>query len=292
VLLFFPSVAAEMARAALLSVGLVEASHIQAPGGKLVHRDCYHEVPHNTHINDVEGKFIFTFPNGTVVEQPHCAAEKSLGSSVGHGSAWKAWAQFQLPGSTSVSYLTNSWNVPHNPSNVESQLLYYWNGIEDGGDSGGVGVLQPVLQFTGGQWGIKSWYVGSGGTITSGLVTVAPGSNVVGTMTKESDGSWTCEFEGQDATLKYNRHTLTFTHAYEVLEAYSLGSQCSLYPSEPCVFTNTKISFDGEDASDKVEWVPYSCPSGPGCTDSASCSETATINGGDVTISTRSSIVV
>ena len=45
------------------------------------------------------------------------------------------------------------------------QILYYWNGLEDGNRTGGRGVLQPVLQWTKAtSWGIKSWFVGAGGT--------------------------------------------------------------------------------------------------------------------------------
>merc|ERR1712048_1501616 len=136
--------------------------------------------------------------------------------------------------------LSNSWIVPETPTS-QGALLYYWNGIEDGGSSGGGGVLQPVLQHaSGGSWGIKSWYVGTGGTVTSGLVPTPVGSKVVGSMVQNSDGTWTCTGApegGESATLNFNRRTPVFTYAYEVLEAYSMGS-CSMYLLSQRVFVS------------------------------------------------------
>merc|ERR1712185_247689 len=101
----------------------------------------------------------------------------------------------------------------------------------------------------------------------------------MGTVTGAAQG-------GQPATLTYTRQSLTFTYAYEVLEAYTVGSYCSMYPPDGEVtFTSTKVAFDGQDVDDaKIMWETFSCPSGPGCSGSAECGETTTIAGSDVTI--------
>ena len=107
------------------------------------------------------------------------------------GSSWKTWAQLKPANATHVTALSNSWVVPPNPTKNKEQVLYYWNGIEDGGSSGGTGVLQPVLQFgqtTPNAWGIKSWYVGSGGTVTSEVVKLKPGDIVTGQMAQQVCG--------------------------------------------------------------------------------------------------------
>lgn len=269
-----------------------EPDRLLVPGGRLVQKECLHEVPSGTEFHETDDHFVFTFPNGTVSTRPLCSAGHSL--SVSHGNAWKAWAQFKLNGASSVTSLSNSWIVPEDPTRKSNQILYYWNGVEDGGSSGGSGVLQPVLQWTSGGWGIKSWYVGAGGTVTSNLVAVRPGDKILGSMVH--DGSWTVTGQaegGSPATLKYSRQTLTFTYAYEVLEAYSVGSYCSMYDRTGGVtFTDTKVAFDGQDATDKITWTPYSCPSGPGCAGSAECGEKATVSGNDVTISYRTSALV
>lgn len=142
---------------------------VAVPGGRMVEAHCVHTVPSGTHVHDGESEFVFTHRNETW-RAKKCDAT-SAGFGAGHGDAWKAWAQFKMQGSSSVTYLRNEWGVPSVPKIKEGQILYFWNGLEGGGDSGGNGVLQPVLQWTQATgWGIKSWYVGSGGTINTKLV--------------------------------------------------------------------------------------------------------------------------
>jgi len=212
---------------------------------------------------------------------------------VSHGNAWKTWAQYRKPGSHKVTSLKNQWTVPKGSFEKGNQILYYWNGIEDGGSTGGTGVLQPVLEWRHSSgWGIKSWYVGSGGTVTSQLVPTPPGTVVTGSMSMQDDGSWICTGKpagGQPATLHFTRKKPTFTTAYEVLEAYFVGSNCGLYPSDNVVgFSKTEAAFDGKAVSD-IKWELYSCPSGPGCSGaSAECGETTTVDGGVVNIHFKS----
>jgi hypothetical protein len=211
------------------------------------------------------------------------------GFKLSHGGAWKAWAQFKQPGSTSVTSLSNTWKVPIEPRTKGDQILYYWNGIEDGDRTGGKGVLQPVLQWTRSSgWAIKSWFVGAGGTVTSDLLKTPSGSTVTGLMQQDSNGTWVVTgttASGHNATLFYSRKTLTFTYAYEVLEAYSVGKECSMYPTDGATtFGATTASFDNKPVSD-IKWEPYSCPSGPGCDGSpASCGEKTAVDGSSVTI--------
>lgn len=284
----------------LLGFTAAAGSYVRVPGGRLVHEDCVHSVPSGTHIEESNNTFIFLHPDGTTKTVPMCenpdAPDTHLG--VGHGNAWKTWAQFKTANSKSVTRLSNTWTVPPAPTVEGDQILYYWNGVEDGDRTGGSGVLQPVLEWrAGSHWGIKSWYVGAGGTVTSDLVATPSGSVIHGSMEQAGDGTWTVTGSaegGQPATLSYTRHSLTFTYAYEVLEAYFVGSDCSMYPPDGgLTFTSTKVAFDGEDvADDDVKWEAFSCPSGPGCTDSASCGESTVITGSDVAISYDSKSMV
>jgi len=273
-----------------------DTDHVLVPGGRLVHRSCVHEVPSGTDVSEEGDHFVFVYPNGTVATRALCLSERATVSlGVSHGNAWKAWAQFKLPGSTAVTSLKNTWIVPEDPTSKGDQILYYWNGIEDGDRTGGSGVLQPVLEWRQSSgWGIKSWYVGAGGTVTSNLVAVKPGDKIIGTMDNDGKG-WTCTGQAQDgspAVLKYSK-PMTFAFAYEVLEAYSVGSSCSMYDKSGGVtFTDTQMAFDGKDATDQVQWVAFSCPSGPGCMGTAECGEQASISGNDVTISYRTSMLV
>lgn len=277
----------------MLRAGVVAAisasalGEVLVPGGRIFSEECVHEVPSGTHIEETDSEFRFTFPNGTASSKAFCNK-----LAVSHGNAWKTWAQYRSPGSQKVTSLKNEWTVPKGSFEKGGQILYYWNGIEDGGESGGTGVLQPVLQWTSGGWGIKSWYVGSGGTVTSNLVSTPPGTVVTGSMTLQDDGTWICTGQpagGQAATLHFTRKNPTFTTAYEVLEAYSVGSNCGMYPSDDVVgFSKTEVAFDGKTVSD-LKWETYSCPSGPGCAGSAECGETTTVDNGVVNIHFKSS---
>lgn len=168
--------------------------------------------------------------------------------------------------------------------------------LEGGSDSGGTGVLQPVLQYTpAGGWGIKSWYVGSGGTIATDVVATPSGATVEGINSQfKSNSSWVITgrdvYGGEPATLYVTQARAgKMTYAYEVLEAYNVGSTCGMYPAEGKVeFKASSVAFDFGDPvpKEKVAWDTYACPSGPGCTGRASCKEAATADAdADVVIS-------
>lgn len=273
----------------LVTISTVARGDVLIPGGRIVNRECVHEVPSGTSIEETENEFRFTFPNGSISAVALC---KNF--MVSHGNAWKTWAQYRKSDSAKITSLKNQWTVPKGSFDKGSQILYYWNGIEDGGKSGGgSGVLQPVLEWRRSSgWGIKSWYVGSGGTVTSNLVSTPPGTVVTGSMSLQQDGTWICTGQpagGSPATLHFTRKQPTFTTAYEVLEAYSVGSECGMYPSDGVVgFSNTEVAFDGEVVSD-LTWETHSCPSGPGCAGSAECGERTTVDNGVVNIHFQSS---
>ena len=109
-------------------------------------------------------------------------------------------------------------------------------------------------------------------------------------MQQLANGNWVVTgttAAGRNATLNYARKTLTFTYAYEVLEAYNVGSTCSMYPGGggDVTFDATAVGFDNKPVpSADIKWEAFSCPSGPGCEGSAGCGEKTTIDGASVTI--------
>ena len=81
----------------------------------------------------------------------------------------------------------------------------------------------------------------------------------------------------------FMRRQPTFTTAYEVLEAYSVGAECGMYPSDGVVgFSKTQVAFDGVVSA--PAWETHSCPSGPGCAGRAECGERTTVDNGVVNI--------
>lgn len=247
---------------AFLAVGTA-VDLIRVPGGQMRPRECVHEVASGTRIHEAEdGMLTVTEPGKQPRVLPTCGAA-GLASRAMRGSSWKTWAQFKPSNATHITALTSTWQVPPSPTKENNQVLYYWNGLEDGDSTGGTGVLQPVLQFgqtTPNAWGVKSWYVGSGGTVTSQVVKLNSGDIVTGKMTQQSDGSWTCTGSAQSsaaATLHYTgANAKKFTYAYTaVLEAYHVYTDANQYPgSGSLAFTNTQLEFDGEKASPPFMW--------------------------------------
>lgn len=58
-------------------------------------------------------------------------------------SKWKTWAQYRNP--SLITQLNGIWNTPPLPSRTNSQILYFWNGVEPNDNTA---VLQPVLQVS------------------------------------------------------------------------------------------------------------------------------------------------
>ena len=250
-----------------------EANSVLVPGGQMRPRECVHEVASGTLIHEAaKGVLTVTEPGKAPRVLPACSA--ALVGRAMRGSSWKTWAQLKPPNATHVTAMSNTWEVPLNPTKNNNQILYFWNGIEDGGSTGGTGVLQPVLQFgqsTPNAWGVKSWYVGSGGTVTSQVVKLQPGDIVTGNMTQHSDGSWTCTGAGQSSaasTLHYaGTNKEKFTYAYTaVLEAYHVYTDAREYPGSGSVaFSKTQLEFDGRKAFPPFKWDMCVCPSNPSC---------------------------
>jgi len=175
-----------------------------------------------------------------------------------------------------LTSLVGEWTVPPIPATDNSQLLYFWNGIEPNDNAE---VLQPVLQFGsspiggGDFWALASWFVSNDGTVvTSSLINVNVGDVITGTMTLLSNGSWIVT--GTDNNIKnstgftYEPSESDYDYAYEVLEAYSL-SGCNDYPSTGKVlFTNIAIEVLGK---------PVSNPTWTTMTKDTTCNEKANV---------------
>jgi len=234
------------------------------PGG-FAHESCINAFD-DTHItidHDKEDEhLIVTLSNGDRINIPHCPFPFFRNNdrfSPYHGEAWKTYAQYETSG-TPVTSLTGQWTVPPQPTQADSQILYFWNGIEPTDNSQ---VLQPVLQWGatpaggGNYWGIASWYVGSGGVAVSSLIATNTGDVITGTMNILSNGTW----EVRAAVGSHNSTLLSVTpnekdyvYAYEVLEAYTLSS-CQDYPPTGVVaFTEIAVEVGGSPVT--PTWTP------------------------------------
>jgi len=225
----------------LLLADCLPQDFLRVPSGKLLHKDCIHQVPDGSHFRIDSENIIVQTKSGETIFHPLCP-EPPI--NLQHGPAWKAWAEYN--NSFPITYLQTTWDIPDKPSGGGA-LLYYWNGIEPTDNSA---VLQPVLQYGSGPagggdfWGLASWYVSSTTAVHSDLITCT-GASVTGTLTLASNNSWTVlgVCGSQTASFNYNpQFDPPYTWGYPcVLEAYDLNTCIDDYPSSGSV-TFTDIS--------------------------------------------------
>lgn len=245
---------------------------IRVPTGRLHAPGCVQEVPSGTSVGDHGEMLAMSMPGEAQHVVSRCRNESV---PTAHGIAWKTWAQYRKPGSTRVTKVVNTWEVPPDPAHSGAQTLYYWNGVEDGvdGGDGTTGVLQPVLQWSNGAWGIRCWWVTDGNSVVSSMLQVKAGDQVSGEIIRQPDGNWTCGASAGDQTTTMNyTGSADFTLAYIVFEAYGVDvskgtdPDSSLYPNSGHItFHDTQLAFDYAPAQPPLAWETHRCPEGPGC---------------------------
>jgi hypothetical protein len=86
-------------------------------------------------------------------------------------------------GSASATYgaVIATWVVPPQPKADDGQVLFYFPGLEDINNV--QSILQPVLQWAGGQWAVANWNCClSNIVVESPLVNVNPGDEILGSI--------------------------------------------------------------------------------------------------------------
>jgi hypothetical protein len=146
------------------------------------------------------------------------------------------------------SGLVAFWTVPPSPLEDDGQVLFYFPGLEDINNT--LSILQPVLQWAGGQWAVANWNCClSNITTESALIPVNPNDQILGTIAgdcrpgKVPCASWTVfSFDaetGESTTLKHTPSDgQVFNWAFGgVMEPYYVVS-CADYPP------NSQMAFD------------------------------------------------
>lgn len=247
--------------------GLPNEPYVRVPGGKRVHKDCIHRVPSNALIQQTKNGLLVNNKQRNLsdvhispIQQFHCVHTLFLKWNTvrvddlclqihlddQHG---RHGHNMKIPIESPVSlesglYLGCPVKLP--VRYCMDQLLtmtdfgrYFWNGVEPADNSA---VLQPVLQWGstpaggGDYWAVASWYVSSNhGTIVTPLVNANVGDTVLGTNNFLSNKTWeicgTVSSSGNSTCFNFQPYA-PYVYAYEVLEAYSVDSDCSLYPPQ------------------------------------------------------------
>jgi hypothetical protein len=179
------------------------------------------------------------------------------------GSGWIAYAGWTNNTGTPVSLLKTAWTVPPAPTTQSGQTVFLFNGIENA-----TMILQPVLQWGvsaaggGSYWAIGSWYASgpAGHSFYSSLTQVAPGAQLVGTMTLTGESasgfSYDCQFDGIAASDLPIQNVPELTWCVQTLEAYQISARSDYPPAAMTAMTAIGLQVDGNPAP--LNWTPYS----------------------------------
>jgi len=265
----------------ILAFAFVVVQAALVPGGGAHDASCVHRVPSGSVITrHADQSHTVQMPNGKLKHYPAC---KTVPHPIRHGSAWKAYTQI-LSNTTPVNFFTGLWTVPSVPSDISQQTLFFWNGVEDIGNTE---VIQPVLQFGtsaaggGSYWAIASWYVGPS-VFFSDVVQVSTGDVINGTMVDNvSTGTWAVNAvdlkTNKNSTLFYKHPKPTEQYAYCVLEAYNIND-CTEYPVKQTSVVFSKLAVSTQKGPITPVWQALQ-------QQPITCNEHATIqNSAEVTI--------
>lgn len=92
---------------------------------------------------------------------------------------------------SSYGRLLSAWTVPPAPKNDDGQILYFFPGLEDINHT--QSILQPVLQWAGGQWGVANWNCCLNNITTeSTLINVRPKDEIVASISNACKAGTSC----------------------------------------------------------------------------------------------------
>jgi len=237
----------------VVAVIAVSSEYLRVPGG-LVHSSCIYRLTEQNSLIEHEGDELVVTggETGEILRISKCPYPVRRNDRTTHGPAWKTWAQYQ--NTELISSLTGYWTVPPQPTSSDSQILYFWNGVEPTDNSE---VLQPVLQWGytpaggGDFWGVASWFVSANfGSVVSPLVDSSPNDVIKGYNFRQANGTWTINGTdtntAQSAVISYTPDESDYSYAYEVLEAYTLSGCDDYPPTGEVTFDQILVEVDGK----------------------------------------------
>jgi hypothetical protein len=175
------------------------------------------------------------------VEPAHTDAEPLELPDLGDG--WIVCAHFIETAANVIASMTTSWVVPAAPTAHHNQMIYIFNGLQDGHHPA-KHILQPVLQWDassdgggGVKWAVASMFAERNGNVHhTPFVNVSPGDVLTGVMRMTgrngSEFNYSSEFAGIPGTLLNVRGANQLVMPVETLECYSMSS-CADYPAAP-----------------------------------------------------------
>ncbi len=213
-------------------------------------RECVHEHPSGTMLEETAGGFRSVHPDGTVKVYPRkqvCLDHaKTLPSTMGpSGETLISTAFAFIKLSTQITDFSSRYTVAANPVEEENGFSL-WVGLQDPGQANTV--LQPVIRRTGQMqyWEISSMYCCPSGVnhYSAPISGAQPGDAVFGTVQWTSNDSYTITttWNGQSSVLKAKTPSgSVYNWALALLEPHAVVS-CDQLPKGQMVFSEIRLS--------------------------------------------------
>jgi hypothetical protein len=238
-----------------VSLALPQDEMVMTPSG-LRPRECVYAVPSGAHILRTPNGHHVYHPNGTFQIIPKCPIQINQVARGQQGNGWQVFAFYNATKKATV--FDGVWNVPGQPQNPQSQLLYLFTGMvnvwtpvdEDFTPDQTEDIIQPVLQWGvgpaggGSYWSMASWYVADV-AIHSELKKTAFGHSIYGTMHKTGANTWKIISMDKNTAVSTDLNvqrdnTYVEPWAFVTLEVYKVQA-CNAYPVDPVNFNNLLI---------------------------------------------------
>jgi hypothetical protein len=189
---------------------------------------------------------------------------------------WKGYAWWRTSSSSEhITRFAATWQVPPAPKNDDGQIIFVFNGLESvNSQSVPGGILQAVLQWKGGYWYVRNWYVRADfdpdafpdppdPTVEmpqanldterrcyTKAIQVAPGDAIIGTIKGGKDPSTgkfnyhsTVQAKGQQEDLPM-ADIPELVYAVCAVESYDIQDRQKNYPANPITISEIDLQVD------------------------------------------------
>jgi len=208
---------------------------VPVPGGYLYHRSCIKTVASGTTIK------------GNSLNEDSCAYKPIKDPN---RQFYPIQANYSPQLNGIVTQMNTTFVVPALPRARSSATVYLWPGFKGSEPVIGYPVLQPVLEWHGSDWILRSWLVGVGSAVNTNPINVRAGDTLPTYMRLAND-EWTVygldARTSQTAILKVtkSRAGKDYNWAVQVMETIVPSGDCSYYPNSGGIkFTGITINND------------------------------------------------
>jgi len=172
-----------------------------------------------------------------------------------------------------VTQMNTTFVVPALPQARSSATVYLWPGFKGEKPVIGYPVLQPVLEWHGSDWILRSWLVGVGSAVNTRPINVKPGDKIP-TYMLLANSEWVVYGldlrTSQTAILKVTRQRAggDYNWAVQVMETIVPAGDCRYYPNSGGI-KFTGITVNGNSNPIKMDCAVHDHTCNQGCTSDA-----------------------